>query len=201
MENQPFRTTQPSHGTVSVEQKAFEDFKEYALRAHELCRYLLQLAMVVFYALPFVLLIFRTMTGTDKVVILLIWILFMFGLAIFLIFVSFFDKRLKQRSEELYNTPLDELGVIGPNSALHRELQEQLSALRNDSRNPDIMEESVTESAAEHCRDRSFLLTDLVAPQNLAGDRSPVVLASAASAQTAYTQTASVPVDESEVQI
>ena len=118
--------------TVTVEEQAFREFKDYTEHAHELCRYLIHLALMVFFTLPLIMLVFWRMTDTDKVVILLVWILFMFALAIFLIFVDFFDKRLQYRTEHLLDTKLDALGVVGPGSLMGKEIREDIQEIRED---------------------------------------------------------------------
>lgn len=80
---------------------AYSELVSYAGRSHEICRQIIEIGMITFFALPAVMFILLAFTDGDKVVALLIWIVAMFVLALVLILVGYFDKRLQSALENV----------------------------------------------------------------------------------------------------
>lgn len=74
----------------------------YAESSHQICRTVIRAGLYFFFMLPVLLMLMMKLAGTDKVVILLIWIIGMFALAVIIIIVGYFDKRLKDTLDRVY---------------------------------------------------------------------------------------------------
>lgn len=74
----------------------------YAESSHQICRTVIRAGLWVFFMLPVLLLVMMKLAGTDKVVILLIWIIGMFALTVIIIIVGYFDRRLQNTLDKVY---------------------------------------------------------------------------------------------------
>ena len=74
----------------------------YAESSHQICRTVIRAGMWVFFMLPVLLLVMMKLAGTDKVVILLTWIIGMFALTVIIIIVGYFDRRLQNTLDKVY---------------------------------------------------------------------------------------------------
>ena len=92
--------------------KAYRELLTYSERTHEVCRWVIKIIMILFFALPVILLIMRSMTGSDKVVTLIIWIVMMFVLAAVMIFVGYFDHGLQKLLDSASNEESSELSGL-----------------------------------------------------------------------------------------
>lgn len=100
------------------ENDTLHDFESFAVRAHELCRYLNKLSVFVFFGLPVLLLLLAHMASWDKSITLIIWIISMFALTFFIIMVSFLDSELRKYADNVMEKQLDNIAIIGPDSSL-----------------------------------------------------------------------------------
>ena len=74
----------------------------YAESSHQICRTVIRAGLWVFFMLPVLLLVMMKLAGTDKVVILLTWIIGMFALTVIIIIVGYFDRRLQNTLDKVY---------------------------------------------------------------------------------------------------
>ena len=83
------------------EGSAYTELEKYITHSHETCRLIIKIGLISFCAFPIVLYILLAITSGNKVVALLIWIVAMFILALVLILVGYFDKRMQDTLENL----------------------------------------------------------------------------------------------------
>ena len=105
---------------------AYAELVSYVHRVHEKCRRLLRVGIIVFFALPVFLAVMRYLAEMDKEITLIIWIICMFVLAVFLIFISYFDRHLAKVMEDInaQNTAdrVDNLMLIEPIGPIAKKL-------------------------------------------------------------------------------
>ena len=94
----------------------------YAESSHQICRTVIRAGLWVFFMLPVLLLVMMKLAGTDKVVILLIWIIGMFALTVIIIIVGYFDRRLQNTLDKVYgegSVQLPALIEVEPGPIVH----------------------------------------------------------------------------------
>ena len=92
----------------------------YAESSHQICRTVIRAGLWVFFMLPVFLFAMMKLAGMDKVVILLLWIIGMFALAVIIIIVGYFDKRLKNTLDKVYGEGNVQLPALMESGALVR---------------------------------------------------------------------------------
>ena len=77
-----------------IQNRAYSELTLYAEHTHQICRWILRIVMIMFFFIPIVLITFCVLSGGDKVVTLIIWIVLMFVMALVIILIGYFDHRL-----------------------------------------------------------------------------------------------------------
>ena len=107
----------------------------------------IKVGLIILVLLPVILDIIRILTGSDKIVFLIIWVICMFVLCIYLIWIEYIDDSVQKTLEEVTDTEADfDVLMIGTDqigerlSEKHEQMmerrahiQERLKALRESS--------------------------------------------------------------------
>ena len=102
---------------------AYSELLSYTGRTHKVCRDILNIGKISFLALPVIMLVMMELTGANRIVVLIIWIILMFILALVLILVGYFDNRLIKTLQQAGN----EEGTIRKLSFVDEEMVEAIS--------------------------------------------------------------------------
>ena len=102
---------------------AYSELLSYTGRTHKVCRDILNIGKISFLALPVIMLVMMELTGANRIVVLIIWIILMFILALVLILVGYFDNRLIKTLQQVGN----EEGTIRKLSFVDEEMVEAIS--------------------------------------------------------------------------
>ena len=78
----------------NIQDRAYGELTLYAEHTHQICRWILRISMIMFFVIPIFLITFCVLSGGDKVVTLIIWIVLMFVMALVVILLGYFDHRL-----------------------------------------------------------------------------------------------------------
>ena len=97
----------PEHEHVEVHARPnraryiYDYVLNYVKDAHSQNQRRIHTGMALLYLLPLLIILIVALTGSNRIVFLIIWIVAMFALAIFMIFVAFDDHQLKKVLHEL----------------------------------------------------------------------------------------------------
>ena len=75
----------------------YSSLSEYARELHEKNKKLVKVSVIVLILLPVFLEVIRLLTGSDKTVFLIIWILCMFVISAYLVSVEYMDHTIRRR--------------------------------------------------------------------------------------------------------
>lgn len=79
------------------QERLYKDFVSYVNGFHEKRKKRIRYSGIVLILLPVVLGLIRWLTGSDKTVFLMIWVICMFILAVYLISIDYYDHILYRR--------------------------------------------------------------------------------------------------------
>lgn len=94
---------------------------------HESNKKRIRIGLIILAVLPFIMIDIRWLTGSDKAVFLIIWVILMFAICIYLISVEFIDDSIQKTLREVTEKEAD-LGELLPDSEeVHERIHDRIS--------------------------------------------------------------------------
>lgn len=103
-------------------EQLYTDLLSFSLSLHERNRQRIRIGTVILLLLPVILGVIRWLTGSDKAIFLLIWVLCMFAVSIYLIGVEYLDDSVQKKLKKMTDREED-FGTLLPE---HSELSERI---------------------------------------------------------------------------
>lgn len=130
-------------------EKMYEKLIGYEQRIHESNQKRIRVGLKCIFIIPLIFLILLFWTESNKVVFLILWIVSLFGIAVYLIGVEYADYNLQEKMNELR----EEDGEL--DALLGKEIDEMGDNIRNVMQKIDSTlnverEEQITQEEAEH---------------------------------------------------
>ena len=111
-------------------EQLYTDMLSFSLGLHERNRQRIRIGTVILLLLPVFLGVIRWLTGSDKAIFLLIWVLCMFAVSVYLIGVEYLDDSVQKKLKEMTDREADFGTLLPEHSELSARIRDRALAQR-----------------------------------------------------------------------